>query len=204
MRAYDNGVSCHGHGDFRLFEYGFRGTPIAHGKSERRKPDAARCVRRRDAIEVAKRRGRYDLNIAAFGLDGDPARHRFTRACTSEGGKKAFMLARSRGDQSDARDSGRRIGMDLERRIPEILRVTVQAGEESCLRRLRVYGKSQCERDLNCGAVRALGFAFELAKFEIADSATAKLIGVGSTTTGKHEHRRSLLVRQKIAIEGAE
>ena len=95
--------------------------------------------------------------------------------------------------------------MLLERRIPEVLRIVLLAGEEPGVRRGFVLRERERERDLHGRAVRPLALAREVEHIEIADAGRTERVGIGLRAFAlKHQHRKAFAFRQKVAREGAE
>lgn len=82
--------------------------------------------------------------------------------------------------------------------------MAVQASEEADVRRLRIGGESQRERNLDRRTVRPLGAALEVVCLEIADARRAEFVCVGLAAALKHQHRKSLVSCEKVTIERAE
>src|SRR6185369_13374222 len=102
----------------------------------------------------------------------------------------------------DARDA---ILVLLKRRIPEILRIMLLAGEEAGVRRLWVGREGEREPDLHSRAVGAPCLALEVEHVEVADPGGAERLGIGRRALAfQHQHRKALALREEVARERAE
>src|SRR6267142_2232875 len=131
---------------------------------------------RRNAELVAKRDLLHDLDITVTGarLDTDRARMQILHA--TEGFQEDVMVGRIVGDHRHAGHGLRAIGVDLKCRVPKILREMVLARRKTQIRRGRIAGKNQRERQRIVGRVARV----------------------------EDQHRESLVRSEKVAVEGAE
>ena len=94
--------------------------------------------------------------------------------------------------------------MILKRRVPEILRIMMPAGEEADIGRFRIARKGQRECNLNRRAVGTFSFTRQFEQFEVADARGAKLLGIRNTAAFQRQHGEPLPARQEVAVERAE
>lgn len=147
--------------DARGFQDRCHNRGIANHKAHRCEPRPARNIRWLNAEMVGKSGRRHALHLAARRRDREAGRCRQHFALADEGREKNVMIARVLSDQHDARDRRCAIGVLLERRIPEILRMMLLADGEGCIGRAWLLCEGNRERDLDRGTVRSPALAFE-------------------------------------------
>lgn len=104
-----------------------------------------------------------------------------------EGSQEHAQSLRRARHHDNARNSGRGVGMDLERRIPKMLGMTVQAGEESGVGRVRRNCKGQRECHLDRASIRAPSLSIELIEIEITNAGIAEFRRIGRTTAFEYQ-----------------
>ena len=80
---------------------------------------------------------------------------------SGEGFEEGAVPLRLAGDDDDAGNAGGAVGVFLEGRIPEILRIVLLAGGEMDVGRRLVLGEGEREAELDRRAVRPLALALE-------------------------------------------
>src|SRR4030088_2604737 len=102
-------------------------------------------------------------------------------------------------------DAARRVGMRLERRVPEILRIMLLAYRKAGAGRRRIARESEREADRHRRAVGPLSLALEAQRLRGRDAGVAKQIGIARRVMAfEHEQRKAFVTRQEIAVETAE
>src|SRR4051794_21637203 len=100
-----------------------------------------------------------------------------------------MMVGRIVGYQYDALDARDGVRMRLERRVPEVFRIVLLAGEEGRLRRCGVGSKGERERDFYRRTVGALCSALEVEHVKVADAGCTKRLRIGRRAlTFEHQH----------------
>src|SRR5947209_9851194 len=95
-------------------------------------------------------------------------------------------IMRNHGHPQDSRGS---IRMSLKRRVPEILRIVLLAGEVSRIGRAGICRKGERERNLHGRAIRSLRLALEIELIEMADATVSKRRDVrGRALAFEHQH----------------
>ena len=116
-----------------------------------------------------------------------------------------MVVARILGDQHDAGDAARRVGMRLECRVPEILRKMLLAYRKAGAGRRGIARESEREADRHRRPVGPLSLALEAQRRRGRDAGVAKQIGIARRVIAfEHEQRKAFVTRQEIAVETAE
>ena len=153
-----------------------RGRHVAHRHDHGREPRALPCGGRRDAEMPPIGRRIHHLDGAARRRDRDAARCGEQLALARESREKDVMVARILGDQDDADDAARRVGMRLECRVPEILRKMLLAYRKAGAGRGRIARESEREADRHWRPVGPLSLALEAQRLRGRDAGIAKQI----------------------------
>src|SRR5262249_19485337 len=126
-------------------------------------------------------------------------------ALAGEGGQEDVMVGRVLCDQDGAGDAARRVGVLLERRVPEVLGVVLLTDRKTDLRRASVTGKCEREADLYGAAVRPLALAFEMQRLGNRNPGGAEFPGVSRGILAlQHHEGETLLTLEEDAVEGTE
>src|SRR6267142_2874346 len=160
---------------------------------------------RRNAELIAKRDLLHDLDIAVPGARLDADRARMQVLYATEGFQEDVMVGRIVGDHRHAGHGLRTIGVDLKCRVPKIFREMVLAHRKAQIRRGRIAGKNQRERELHRRSVRLCAFAVEIEHVITANAGRLERARVvGRVAAVQDQHRESLARSEKVAVEGAE
>ncbi len=115
------------------------------------------------------------------------------------------VIRRVTGQHGDPRDTGCPIGMALERRIPEVRRIVMPAGEEPRIRHQTGAGEGQRERHNGVGTVGTASVTLERKGLEIPDARIPKLSSiVNGWAGGKGEHPKPFGSLQIVVDENRE
>ena len=125
--------------------------------------------------------------------------------CAGETFQEFHVMERGSRDSNNAGNTGNGIGMFLEGRIPEILRIMLLAGGEVDVRRKAVFGKSERETEFHRRAVRFFAHALEFHHSGRIDLRGAErgCISFGVMRFQK-KHRQAFMPFGEIAVEGCE
>ncbi len=122
-----------------------------------------------------------------------------------KGFQEDVMVGRIVGDHRRAGDGLDAIGVDLERRVPEIFREMMLACREAQIWRGRIQSEGQRKRELHRRSVRHCPFAGEVEYHEAADaSGLERARIVDRVAAVEDQHRETLTRSQEVAIESAE
>src|SRR5262249_3972338 len=144
-------------------------------------------------------------DVAARRRRGDGAGASMQFALAGEGGQEDVMVGRVLCDQDGAGDAARRVGVLLERRVPEVLGVVLLTDRKTDLRRASVTGKCEREADLYGAAVRPLALAFEMQRLGNRNPGGAEFPGVSRGILAlQHHEGETLLTLEEDAVEGTE
>ena len=177
---------------------------IGDRKAQRRQPRAPRHVRRRDAIAAGEGGGRHQVDAAARRGKGHSALA-VDRLRPDEGFEEGAVLLRLVGDNDGAGNAGGAVGVFLEGRVPEVLRIMLLADGEVDVGRQLVLGKGEREGDLDGRAVRPLALALEAHGFGSGNAGGAEggFVGLGVVRLQDHQ-RQPLPAFEEVAGIGAE
>ena len=131
---------------------------------------AARNIRRGDAVAAGEGGRRRHIDRAARGRDGEAvAGLLWLRA--GKALHEVEMPLGLAGDDDNAGNARHAVGVLLKRRVPEILRIMLLAGEKADIGRRGIAREGERESDLHWRAVRPPCLAFEVKQLALGDAA---------------------------------